>query len=169
MQIVHALKHSRTVNVCQAGIENIAIAPFCATRSWVNVSDRLNARIRASGLSKAEIARRAGISPSRLANYLTGGRTPDPQMLDRLAAVLGTDGDELNGATEGLSVKLSGILARLFQLNGLSEERGQLMAEVAIEALRALRSLPDEGDAVARAHLAAQLAWQAHTSTTPRR
>lgn len=88
-------------------------------------------------------------------------------MLDRIAAILGTDADQLNGATESLSTVLAGILTTLFRLNGLPPERGALMAEVAVEALRAIRSLPDDGDAELRSRLAAQIAWQQHTGPKP--
>jgi transcriptional regulator with XRE-family HTH domain len=134
----------------------------------MKIADRLRAQIANSGLSQAEVARRAGISAPRLANYLAGDRTPDPQLLDRIAAVLGTDADQLNGASESLTEVLTGILGTLFRLNGLPPERAALMAEVAVEALRGVRSLPGDSDIALRSHLAAQLAWQQHTGPKPR-
>jgi transcriptional regulator with XRE-family HTH domain len=133
----------------------------------VDIASRLRSLLKSSGLSQAEVARRAGISATRFNNYVSGDRIPDNQMLDRIAAILGTDADQLNGATESLSTVLAGILTTLFRLNGLPPERGALMAEVAVEALRAIRSLPDDGDAELRSRLAAQIAWQQHTGPKP--
>jgi len=132
----------------------------------MDLPTRLARRIAATGLKKAEIARRAGVSPARLGNYLNGTRTPDLATLERIAAVLGTDADQMNGAAHTLTTNLGAILAKLFQMNGLDADHGKLMAEVAVAALQVVRSLPDEGDADLQSRMAAEIAWRSRTAPT---
>lgn len=63
-------------------------------------TSNLRRRAEALGLSNAEVARRAGLSERRYANYVAGTREPDLATLLRIAKVLGVTPDPLLGANE---------------------------------------------------------------------
>lgn len=152
------------MNICQAAFGN-SVPPFVAAIfTPVLLHERLKAALAASGKSQASVARETGITPPRLNNYLTGLRTPDTRTLERIAAVLGTDADTLSGANQQLTTSLEVVLTMLLSVNGLSESRAVVIAQSAVEALRVLKALPDEGDPVIRARLAAQAAWQSRSA-----
>jgi transcriptional regulator with XRE-family HTH domain len=162
--IAHAHNNSRTVNICQAAFVNSVPAIVAAMFTPVLMHERLKAALAASGKSQASVSRETGIAPPRLNNYLTGLRHPDARTLERIAAVLGTDADTLSGANQNLTTSLEVVLTMLLGVNGLSEQRATVIAQSAVEALRVLKALPDEGDPVVRARLAAQAAWQSRTA-----
>ena len=124
------------------------------------IGDRILARLKEMGKTQKWLADELGVSPARIQNYVKNTRTPDPQMLERIAAVMHTDADWLNGADEQLSELFEAVLAKLFALSGQPEQMGGAFARVALEALRVARSLPPEGDVRLRARLAAAAAWQ---------
>jgi transcriptional regulator with XRE-family HTH domain len=162
--IAHALNNSRSVNVCQAAFGNSAPAFAAPMFTAVLLHERLKVALAASGKSQAAVSRETGIAPPRLNNYLTGLRHPDTRTLERIAAVLGTDADTLSGANQQLTTALEVVLTMLLSVNGLPESRAVVIAQSAVEALRVLKALPDEGDPVIRARLAAQAAWQSRTA-----
>lgn len=61
------------------------------------LGEQLRRRARELDLSDAEVARRAGLSPRRYGNYVTGDREPDLQTLVRICKVLTTTPDQLLG------------------------------------------------------------------------
>jgi transcriptional regulator with XRE-family HTH domain len=130
----------------------------------VLLHDRLKAALAASGKSQADVARETGILAPRLNNYFQGIRRPDTRTLERIAAVLGTDADTLSGANQQLTTNLEAVLTMLLAVNGLPEVRAVVIAQSAVEALRVLKALPDEGDPAIRARLAAQAAWQSRSA-----
>lgn len=130
----------------------------------VELHERLRAALAASGKSQAALSRETRIQPPRLNNYFSGLRRPDTETLERLAAALGTDADTLSGANQSLTTKLEVVLTTLLALDGVSETRATMIAQAAVEGLRVLKALPDEGDPVIRARLAAQAAWQSRTA-----
>lgn len=53
-----------------------------------NFAERLRRWIKESGQSDAEAARRLGLQPQRLSNYLTGKTQPDIEMIVRICTTL---------------------------------------------------------------------------------
>ncbi len=58
-------------------------------------------------LTDAEVARRAGLSPRRYGNYVTGDREPDLQTLARICKALATTPDQVLGFDDAKSKKKS--------------------------------------------------------------
>lgn len=126
------------------------------------ISSNLRLRMDAVGLTPADLARKMGWSPQRVNNYIhkTKPRAPDIAALVTLAKCLGTTPDRLLGISEAPPFEAYTVILRLLELAGISLERAEVIATVAQEALGVLAALPDEGDALTRARLAAQAAWQ---------
>jgi len=61
------------------------------------VGERIHARAQELGLSDSELARRLGLSQSRVANYVSGKRAPDYGTLLRICAVLQVTPNDLLG------------------------------------------------------------------------
>src|SRR5260221_13209591 len=64
---------------------------------------RLRARAKELGLSDSEVARRAGLEPTRYGHYVAGRRKPEYVTLGRICEVLGVTPNDMLGATEGQS------------------------------------------------------------------
>jgi transcriptional regulator with XRE-family HTH domain len=64
------------------------------------LGEQLRRRAKELDLADAEVARRAGLSPRRYGNYVTGDREPDLQTLVRICKVLATTPDHLLGFDE---------------------------------------------------------------------
>jgi transcriptional regulator with XRE-family HTH domain len=69
------------------------------------LGEQLRRRARELDLTNAEVARRAGLSPRRYGNYVTGDREPDLQTLVRICKVLMTTPDQLLGFDDARSAK----------------------------------------------------------------
>jgi len=69
------------------------------------LGERLRKRAKELDLTGAEVARRAGLSPRRYGNYVTGDREPDLQTLVRICRVLTTTPDQVLGFDEAKSAK----------------------------------------------------------------
>ena len=54
------------------------------------VAERLRVLILERGWNQSELARRAGMRPSNVSNYLRGSNVPNPKQLAKLAEALGT-------------------------------------------------------------------------------
>lgn len=67
------------------------------------VGERLKALILEKGWNQSELARRAGMRPSNVSNYLRGTNVPNPTQLSKLATALGTTAAELLGASAALA------------------------------------------------------------------
>jgi transcriptional regulator with XRE-family HTH domain len=156
--------HAAIINSLCMTVNNIFLmagaAKPAAVRRTMTFRDRLRKAITASGRSQAAIARAAGISPQRLNNYLARDSMPDMTVIDRLAAAIGCDAEELVRGGESLRTALEAILARVLELDGQNPARASALAKVTVEALKIQRGLPDEGDIDLRSRLAASAAWQ---------
>jgi len=69
------------------------------------LGEQLRRRARELDLTDAEVARRAGLSPRRYGNYVTGDREPDLQTLARICKVLTTTPNQLLGFDDVKSAK----------------------------------------------------------------
>ena len=69
------------------------------------LGERLRKRAKELDLTGAEVARRAGLSPRRYGNYVTGNREPDLQTLVRICRVLTTTPDQVLGFDDAKSAK----------------------------------------------------------------
>lgn len=69
------------------------------------LGEQLRRRARELDLTDAEVARRAGLSPRRYGNYVTGDREPDLQTLVRICKVLTTTPDQVLGFVDVKSAK----------------------------------------------------------------
>ena len=67
------------------------------------VGERLKALILEKGWNQSELARRAGMRPSNVSNYLRGSNVPNPTQLAKLATALDTTAAELLGAGDVLA------------------------------------------------------------------
>lgn len=69
---------------------------YCTEQKFIDAfSWQLFSRIRASGLTNAEVADKAGITPALLSRYITGKTIPTGYTVYKLAAVLGCTPSEL--------------------------------------------------------------------------
>lgn len=131
----------------------------------IDIRPRLRARIDDLGLAQAEVARRAGITPQRLNNYLQRGVQPDIETAARLAGAVQVSVDWLLGLNAAGPVEIAPIVARLLELDGMLPERASAIADAVREAVRIATALPDEGDAVLRSRMAAQTVWQSRVGS----
>jgi len=69
------------------------------------LGEQLRRRAKELDLTDAEVARRAGLSPRRYGNYVTGDREPDLQTLARICKVLATTPDQVLGFDDVKSAK----------------------------------------------------------------
>jgi len=69
------------------------------------LGEQLRRRARELDLTDAEVARRAGLSPRRYGNYVTGDREPDLQTLARICKVLTATPNQLLGFDDAKSAK----------------------------------------------------------------
>ena len=137
----------------------------------LDIAKRLRQRIEELGLTQVEVARATGFSPGRLANYLNlserHNRTPDVHSLAKLAKVLQTTTDWLLGSSESRPVDVAAVIQRLLEIDGMPSARAEVLAQAAARAVQLLSTLPGDGDAQARIHLAAQASWQTRPQTKP--
>jgi transcriptional regulator with XRE-family HTH domain len=133
----------------------------------IDISPRLRSAYEALGIKQNEAARRAGLSPQRLNNYLNRPNQPDIETLARLARAFNVTTDYLLGLSEPTIVEIAPLVARLLELDGMSPERATVFADVVQQALRIASSLPNEGDAALRSRIAAQTVWQTRNDLKP--
>ena len=103
------------------------------------LGDRMRGRARELGIADAEVARRAGLTQTRYANYVADRHEPDLQTFTRICVALEIASDELLGlrlATE--SRPTLGILLELL------EDGDRVMLSAVAEGL-ALRSAKKTG------------------------
>jgi len=67
---------------------------------------RIREKRRAMGMTMKELGRLVGVSEGAISHYETGRREPDPEMLKRIADVLGVTTDYLIGRDSPASVNL---------------------------------------------------------------
>lgn len=83
------------------------------------VAERLRVLILEKGWNQSELARRSGMRPSNVSNYLRGTNVPNPKQLAKLAEALGTTpGDILSANAEMPTGSKSLCLTPVEQRNG---------------------------------------------------
>ena len=98
---------------------------------------RLRARAVELGLSDAEVARRAGLTPTRYGHYVTDYREPDLATLVRICQILGTTPDSVlcvgtpGGDGDDLAIRRG-------RLAGFAETLDARSLGVALEVMQAL-------------------------------
>ena len=90
------------------------------------VADKLRGLILEKGWNQSELARRSGMRPSNVSNYLRGSNVPNPKQLAKLADALGTTpGDILNVGGEMEAPK-----SRALSVSQVEEREGHLRLQV---------------------------------------
>jgi transcriptional regulator with XRE-family HTH domain len=130
------------------------------------VPQQLQSLLNERGLSQTDAANLCGMSVARFHNYVTGYRMPDLDTVMRMAKAFGVSTDYLLGFNSELP-DLGAVVRRLLVLEGMDDIRASVVADTVQEALRLLRALPDEGDGLLRARVAAQAAWQQRAGSKP--
>ncbi len=125
----------------------------------MTTGERIAARLADIGMTKAELARALGESAQRIGQYVNGKRTPDPDMLARIAAKLGVTVSALQVDGKVSLSDVAPVVRRLCELAGMPDVRASVVGEAAAEALRLLAVLPRSADAPPPLDMAAQAAW----------
>lgn len=128
---------------------------------------RISSRIESLNLDQTQVAKASGLTVQRLNNYIHARRTPDIMTLARLASALRTSTDYLLGADDLTAQVGRQVLTELLDATGMEQERIEAILDAAVEAMRILAVLPDEGDAALRSRMAARAAWQARGGLRP--
>jgi transcriptional regulator with XRE-family HTH domain len=123
------------------------------------IGERIDARLRELGMTRAELARALDESPQRIGHYVNGKRKPEPEMLAKIAARLGVTPASLDADGRVSLAQVGPIVRQLCELSGLSPERAAVVAEATAEALRLLSLLPEAGAQPGQIDLLAQAAW----------
>lgn len=106
-------------------------------------TERLRQRAVDLGISNAQAARRVGILERRYANYITGEREPDLDMLAKIAKVLETTPDYLLGFGETPDKsKRAKLMARLNSAARMLPDSELELVAVQLDALAAQHKKP---------------------------
>ena len=90
------------------------------------VAERLRVLILEKGWNQSELARRSGMRPSNVSNYLRGSNVPNPKQLAKLAEALGTTpADILN-----VSADIDALKSRSVSVTHVCEREGHLRLQV---------------------------------------
>lgn len=114
--------------MCQPLVIPIRTSPqYSVTMS--STQDRFPQRLKLfrqrAGFSQAELARRVFLSRSYVAHFETGRKTPDLELLDRFAAVLGVSVAELVGEAEVAQLDATELLRQVARAADAGIERIQ--------------------------------------------
>lgn len=90
------------------------------------VAERLRVLILEKGWNQSELARRSGMRPSNVSNYLRGSNVPNPKQLAKLAEALGTSPGEILNAGGVLEAPKS----RALSVSQVGEREGHLRLQV---------------------------------------
>ena len=91
-------------------------------------------------LTDAEVARRAGLSPRRYGNYVTGDREPDLQTLVRICKVLATTPDQLLGFDDAKSTRKKSERDRLIEkIVATAQQLNDTQLKLAVRQLQAIQ------------------------------
>jgi transcriptional regulator with XRE-family HTH domain len=165
--------HSPLLNVALSAVKTASLIALkrCVPdigNVATELAKRLKSRIEAlDDASQKEVADAVGISIQRLNNWVHGRRTPDLQMLVKLASALNTTTDWLLGAEDTRTAVARAVTAELLAAEGMPEARVEVVLDAAEEAMRLLSVLPDEGDDLVRSRLAARAAWHTRRAVRP--
>ncbi|HRI90510.1 MAG TPA: helix-turn-helix transcriptional regulator [Accumulibacter sp.] len=106
-------------------------------------TERLRQRAVDLGISNAQAARRVGILERRYANYITGEREPDLDMLAKIARALETTPDYLLGFGETPDKgKRAKLIARLNSAARMLPDNELELVAVQLDALAAQHKKP---------------------------
>jgi transcriptional regulator with XRE-family HTH domain len=154
----HAALYQRLVDIATA-LSLLAQKDGSDQKACMQFGEKLESAIRASEFKNPNrLAVALGWSPQRLSNYIKKDRIPDRPSLRAIAEKLKTTPEAL--ISEGDENALRDILLRLFELEGIPEDRADTLASAFLVAKRLLSTFPDEGELQTRARLAAHSAWQ---------
>lgn len=78
----------------------------------VDFSQRLRQLRKSKHLTQAQVAKRVGVTPSMISSYETDIRNPSPEVIVRLADLLGTTTDHLLGRKDGLTIDISDLTSK---------------------------------------------------------
>ena len=106
------------------------------------VGPRLRARALALQLSDAEVARRAGLMPTRYGHYVSGYREPDLATLVRICRVLGLRPDELLGYEDPTGTAGDGLEERRRRLAAFAAVMNEASLDLALAVMQALAATP---------------------------
>lgn len=106
------------------------------------VGPRLRARALELQLSDAEVARRAGLMPTRYGHYVSGYREPDLATLVRICRVLGLRPDELLGYEEPAATAADGLGERRSRLAAFAAVMDEASLDLALAVMQALAATP---------------------------
>jgi len=129
--------------------------------------DRLRSAIAASPFKNARQFAIKGMEwpetagPQRLNGYLKG-RVPDVETLVAMADKLGVSLAALLGLSEdgpSIDEPSIGILRHLLQLEGIPEDKADMIANASFAAHRLMRGFPDDEPLLVRMKYAARAAW----------
>lgn len=106
-------------------------------------TERLRQRAADLGISNAQAARRVGILERRYANYVTGEREPDLDLLTKIAKVLETTPNQLLGFGETQDKgKRAKLIARLNSAARMLPDGELELVAVQLDALAARHRKP---------------------------
>ncbi len=106
------------------------------------VGPRLRARALELQLSDAEVARRAGLLPTRYGHYVSGYREPDLATLVRICRVLALRPDTLLGYEEPAGPAGDGLGERRGRVAGFAAVMDKDTLDLALAVMQALAATP---------------------------
>ncbi len=106
------------------------------------VRPRLRARALALQLSDAEVARRAGLLPTRYGHYVSGYREPDLATLVRICRVLALRPDELLGYEDPASPAGDALGVQRGRLAAFAAVMDEATLDLALAVMQALAATP---------------------------
>ncbi len=106
------------------------------------VGPRLRARALELQLSDAEVARRAGLLPTRYGHYVSGYREPDLATLVRICRVLALRPDALLGYEEPAGPDGDGLKERRGRLAAFAAVMDEATLDLALAVMQALAATP---------------------------
>jgi transcriptional regulator with XRE-family HTH domain len=137
----------------------------------LELAHRIRRRMEETGIKHVDLVRATGVTSGRLGNWTSlseaNNRTPDVRALIKLAQALRTSTDWLLGLSETPTIDVATAMQRLLELDGMTPAKAEVIAQAAARAVELLSAVPGDGDAQTRAVLAAQMAWQTRSQSTP--
>lgn len=127
----------------------------------MTLATRISNTLKQLGITQAEGARRCHMSPQRFGNYASGKRTPDIETLILLSKALNTTPNELLGIDFPGSDLNADIIKRLLQLEGLSLQQSDRIAQTLIAAQNLYTKILHQGSNLDLAEIVAIAAWSA--------
>ena len=109
-EVAHHASVADFLGVAAGQVAELTAVPLVVdSREWPELGRLLGRRREALRLTRGELARRLGVTPTTIMNWELGYRTPRVQQLRSLAAVLEVSVHELEAALPGTDRPLSGL------------------------------------------------------------